>query len=153
MALGKRKRQTAVVGRLPKEVDDDHDDGNDVGSDFAANATVFQKYFEAQFEPLPVSEKESPPALLGQDRSEDGTTLDRGSDEHDLNLDLDWNGLSDDDDDHGCEAVEVEVIEHTFSAAEEDGGAVVDKAALKSFMVWYCTVYPTSYVFFFLERF
>ena len=98
--LGKRKRKTVTK---QKNIDDEPTFDQDAQE-------IFRRHFEAQFKPLPEVRK---PAVVEE------------VEENDSEENLEWNGISDDEDG-------IQVVEHTDA---ESRIPAMSKEQLKSFMV------------------
>jgi hypothetical protein len=105
--LGKRNRRT------PKATEGYQRAGSDESDDSGLDAQeIFRRHFEAQFKPLPVTQKPAKPVEEEvEDESEDTS---------------DWDGISDNEENV------VQVVEHTDAKSRM---AAMSKEELKSFMV------------------
>jgi hypothetical protein len=103
--LGKRKRRTP---RKERKGESEESDTEELDAQ-----EIFRRHFEAQFKPLPATQKSLKPADEElEDESED---------------DSDWDGISDEEENA------VQVVEHTEAQART---AAMSKEELKSFMVF-----------------
>jgi len=120
--LGKRKREYTIFRRQNESAGDscnENTPSHDVPRD------VFQRYFEAFFEPLPESQTTTP-SLLDDQSDED----DEGDEEEERAEESDWEGLSDTVRPTGS----VGVVEHDVQVGKGDESRA-PRQDFKSFMV------------------
>jgi hypothetical protein len=115
---GKRKRETAVLSR-----DSEAESHGDSKPPSGASHDLFRQFFESRFQPL------DPPSINDDDGAEEESVEEDSENESEL----EWEGISDNDD----EVEKVEVVEYTDACDASDS---LDKHIRKAFMVS-CFIY------------
>ncbi|KAE8355526.1 hypothetical protein BDV28DRAFT_38989 [Aspergillus coremiiformis] len=117
--IGKRKRETNIVSRSTTAKGDEAT--TPATNDTSSSHDIFRKFFEAQFQPLEVTDAHT----THHQGSKDGHVADE-SDESES--ESDWTGISEDADGNNT----VEVVEHRDSSAIAE--EPMDKRVRKAFM-------------------